>query len=1386
MGRGRRRFDLFSIGMADVELFGAWNGRTEICFSHADTRHFRMVRKSNTQLFDVLTDICGLPYTLSDDVMMDFLYEVIVVDMRLESDMAYVRCTGGDVTVEDAQKLPRAMYDHGFTITGLPENVAGGAESVHYVPFISPASMARKGHYLFVNEKRFGELLRALTLDMLVATERHQPSVAPDVEDKDFISVHKLAAYVGNAYSDGSSVRELRTAWSDAGVESSCGDNRLGLCAANTVCVADMPWFKSGMDRFDYYWGHEDVERASSLPEGAGTLPAWLKAEEQAALERMFLALNDSRDAFLASIPAPNSMVWTAWKRLIGEYFTAANRPKLDLNDALMPVPKKDAAAMPLMLYCVIYAAVLADAGAPSVYYADGAEDVRPWARLEEAVEAFRTGENPRRQLHKKAAETLFQNDRVGGVTCRWQGDGLYVSLGRVPRHYQRARLFMPEPGNDVETQLYDGVGFLSDECFERLESLLDDGSGPLNAVQVRLPWCKGLLVRFSFTRFFADWAVAHGLKVEELQITDVFGTKRRLFDEHGKPCLQAMFTESMFKGTAWFRYLNAEGDKWEIYWQRLEEHDIPLLIAGRDTPPRSSSRLNYQFVSTGGMSAAMLRQMAQDQMTRAKEAMRDPERLIQLLFSGQEEEADEDAPETGETTDSGAEGDGNEGPSGTDDAPDDDGESEAAKDYEACIAGAIRMHGDVLMQTNFLRRKSAGLIRSEAVQLMRGRFPVDGDMRYALPDLLEMCIHLAVTHVVPKRKLPASMKVQRLNAASPEHAHGWYYAPCPDAPWMRKGGRPVAVLRNPHYAPGEEPVLQALPEESFDLYERYFSGLTGCILLPAVTLLTVNGADSDGDRVNVCADGRVLHALQAQAERDNAVWRRMIAERGEAAEFLREEAAAARDPELAEYLRQLAETLLHVLPDALPEGGMGCCAPLLYSGRRERENRKAASTAVKYKASALRGKHLAVRLWEAFSQSGEQTIGTMSLQLLDLASMAYREDEAAVESLGMKELLSCFLPRYLVIQSALDTALEIDMAKSGLRRVDSPVKDMPPAAVKYFGLRSGESNYRIWQQQYKKHRRALNGREPDKAIRSLMSQYRDRQKKPGGSILPLETLPETVYALLKEKQGGKDDLYRLGDALALPVWPEGREAEGEGLSLMLAAQMQQRINAYTKGVTRRSGLEEAHGKLSGKHVLALRWLLGAGFPLQKAHEILDAMRVMLAEWRDKLEDGDYMAALASINAFVMSEERAAEWGWADAKKRKALLQMALTVGTGVELPCPGLLETCMTEHPRGILLLKHVIRYAETEARFHAGETAALTPDGLYAGLRELTADIAEDEALRGEVFFNACRLLSLGSFRRDGEYKPGQGAMNDFLTTYLLKDELCSRIMDKLPEKK
>lgn len=1421
MKQPRRRFSMYTVTMEDVELFGAWKNHDRICFTYADTLHFRKVCKRNTPLFDALTDIRGEAYTVGNAVYDVLLYEAMTVDFRLPAEVDCIRCGGGgDETLLPAADLPEAMYRCGFDVAGVP----GCPETLHFVPFVASASMARENQYLFVNCERLDALLRAVTLDMIGADAGGLPfvdgycagtSLGGVGRGAKFISVPKLAAYVGLSMSDGVSVRELQQAERDAyrqaqqaaetleelslpeeddGAErafrvadaapddpdytpplnaASCGKQErkaapppepdwqetslLNLNAENTVCVADCGDFPMQLEKYAWCW-HSEAARwqPRSLPEQDATP---MLNEKNEALQALFATFRQSaspaaRGEYERLCDDRGSGLWEAWARAAEAFLT--NPGGFALPQGMLPLAGDDPALEEnLHIYAFLYAAALCVPQGECLFVPDDEKmeessgvRVRNMSAIHQKLRSLCNHAEERSALWNLLHEAAAASCRV--ISVQAENGGVRVRMDVVPRHAGRTQLSRIQPESRLNRgQLYDGCGFLCDEQFDRLEMLLRGrprrtGEEALNAVQIRLPWCKGLLVRFSFCEFFRQWGQQQGLAPEEMTVTDVFGIRRPLFDGQGKPLMQALFTQSMFKGAGWFKALEGDDDRWAEYWRRLEVHGASLFIAGRNTPSGMESRLNYQFLTTLGLTDNELDYLTERRLQEVFAAYTDVNRHLSLLTGSQVDVAEEEQPETAEVNDQ---------PDGQDD------------DYERQLAELLRTHPSALLETAFIRDKLDGLAQGEVIELMRGRLPVQGDVRYALPDLMAMSLWVAENLIHPGAAEKSVVSV--INDLSGEHPQGCYYAPGVKTPWTeRKTGRqlPVTVLRNPHYAVGEEPVLAPLADEIRAEYDRWFGALAGCVMLPASALMTINGADCDGDRVNVCADRAVLRAIRRRAGEENRMLRQVIRRKAELTDWLvgTADALPGECRALAEYLRLWARELPELIPgrEALYRPQMQCSPPLLYAGSEAKGE--------KFSAAELSGVHLSDKLWEDFGHAKDQRIGLMSLQLLDLAADAYVCDAPSFqEDVPVQELLRAFIARYLVTASALDTALEIDMAKSGLRRADHPLKQTPAGWRELMGMGRG-SAFRRWRSVYKRHDGNLRGFGFESRLADLMAEAARVGDDEAGAAMPLDHQPMRVFRLWAQKAACLPQRAKasLKAALLMPRL--------EPSSQLLHA-LRDMVIAYDRHRRADRTMQQLHGDLARRHQLAMRWMLGNGFTLTGAMENMEAVRAMLLRWQEHLPDQG-RAALERLTLSLREESLATRWGWTEPDERRRLLRVILAE-CSPQMTCTEQEEALLCCSRRSITFVRLMADYGLADAllRAHSHAGAGVTPDALECSMRALIAEKVQTPAYRDEIFYAACRALYRTTYQENDRRLT---AMNDFTLTYLLRDLLRTRI--------
>ncbi len=1344
---------MYVIGAEDVERLCAWKKADEVSFSFADARLLRRVRKRNTFLFDALTDIAGYAYHVSEGVLDDMLVEAVLVDFAMSG---HVRCLDpGDANkpqILPASLLQKTLYEHGFHM------VRADGVRVHFVPFVASASMSRKQEYLFVNEERLDALLRAVSLDMVGAVDgmavldgepmpRDPRSPFGGLQmQKKVASVPKLAAYLGLALSDGVSLRERWAAAQDAEIPVADGAARaqwlLGLHEDNTVCVADWSDAPMHLDAFDFCWVNEETPLTPAF------LPSKYVMEEQQAemqreLQGLFRALQgNERQAYDELLRQQGGKLCELWGMAITHFFK--HLQDVDLPEGLIPRLPDSPQGTSVYLCAALYAACLLltekeelTAEALTVLLtADRAQgDAQSLSAADLTALVCRLqAETP---LQNRLWNMLHDQNPATNLLLRaWTerkkdatNAGLRLWLRRAPcRRFRAALRSVPRADDRFNSgKLYDGCGFLDDALFDDLEWQLRGGprpldQEPLNAVQIRLPWCKGLLVRFTASEYFRAFAQEAGQPVAGLCIRDIFGQVRPLFDADGRPMVHAVFTGSMFKGADWFAALEDRGqggDRWAEYWRRLRAHGASLLVAGKSTQPDTTSRLNYQFLTTLGLEADELEALVERRLRELNDALQmkpiprlrqaplhGSYRMAKMLMGLAEPEEDEELTDLPANDEDGAE-DAQPQPEEETDSEDRTQGAEA-EDYLTLLGQALATHPDSLMDTDLVMGRFKTLVHGEVLQMMRGRIPVAGDVRYLLPDLLEMVRHMARSFLcLPDgTALPdGGAEIPVINALSGDAPCGFYYAPGRHVPWVHRTGRlgeagspmPVAVLRNPHYAMGEEPILQPLQEKDRAVYERWFGQLTGCVMAPSAMMYAINGADCDGDRVNVCAEPSVLRAIRRRARRENALLAKVIAERDAIAAWLGEKAEELHgNREAREYLQLLQAELPSILPDA-PAGGVkvhGYHAPLVYAG-------SSAKGAV-FSRKDLQGRHLRDKLWDAFEISRRQRIGQMSLRVLALTADAYGPlPQDAERAMDAQQLTGSFLARYRVISSALDTAMEIDMAKTGALRENHALKSVPEKVRELLGL-GRKSGFLLWRGLYGKYERRLNGYGFDAALEKMMQEFVRGWKLRAGAPT-LDLLPMIVYRLYAPERAGRVFSCAIPEREEkAPAIVQEQSLEGRGkrpLARVLRAPQADALAALRqKRADGSSLMEELQGTfvaqdrarrisacaaaaaegLAGAYRAILRWQLMNGSQLDDALAGMDMIREMLRRWRGTAAEPLWLCdVFARLTQEAKDQSNAVRWGWsADMQTRAGILEEMLQKALGPDVPADALTFT--------------------------------------------------------------------------------------------------------------
>lgn len=616
----------------------------------------------------------------------------------------------------------------------------------------------------------------------------------------------------------------------------------------------------------------------------------------------------------------------------------------------------------------------------------------------------------------------------------------------------------------------FDGIGFCDNDTFDELERLLlckttVDEIHRYSALIIRLPWLKGVLVRCDFKEFFKEKAGWTDIP-ENKEITDVFGVGRDLSK------IRIIVGKSMLKG---FKYLinlhNETGvnlpDPWKHYWEKITEYGFSLLITGRNSPEHTTERLNYQFLSTMGLSDELMDDLCKETVDCLIKCMEEP--------SLQEEEPEE-------TEESNTETDVPFEPE--EDNSDENGQtlvsivtqSEATKlpeginaSFSAALQQADETEKQELRATRYIKSAGQTEVRSGLLDAMTGRISVSGDFRFVAPDLVAMLYFLYDKYVAQKENVEFNSKLN--STFTDAKGHGYYYAPGELDLWRTpvrnsetgviKGWvrQELAVLRNPHYAVGETAVVYPLPEDMRNEYETYFGDLTSVIMLPATCVATIGGADYDGDRCLCIADSRVIQGIKETIEKNKAHLRFMVEHRDQyilqlekvavllsenteanSASVLQQTAPAQHHGQWLELSANLktwigdANFIPHVPAEEI-KFRQHCCPPLIFGD--------SGSHSMDFKCTST---EIEEALYRSFVLTTKQRIGILSLQALRYAGKAYRVGKYTETSQQLWtgeefDHLHSWLWHWRLVSLALENGAEIDMAKTGVQCEAAPFR---------------------------------------------------------------------------------------------------------------------------------------------------------------------------------------------------------------------------------------------------------------------------------------------------------------------------------------------------------
>lgn len=1064
----KRSYELFTLDMHSLSIFGAWqyknNGKAldKYCaFTYEQTMILPLSQKGNTILFEQLSEVIGLPYSLSDNLFDCFLYDVMFVDCKLEEDekqVCFINDENSSALCMDSSEAREWLYMNGFYITGVPKRNDSrnrpyktdgiATEAVHFRPFVSSASMARKGIMLFVNEKYYAELMRRLTLGFFdYNTDSHHlympttfDSEHPDnpfFGSKYRVSPSKMSAYLGLMLSDGVTLREKQFLWT----QDRCDPAPiLPVLNEKTVFVADDLELDAKQfyeQKGPYVWCIEpELKQQACVSEKEGLLETFFQ----------LLDKNIYDDSIWDTVDLCSTL--ELWKQTVIEYI----KEEMPIYSGELPwidegLSTGQFAYIWACAFLFKYGCNQFDNAQAAIENCIDEIEKTTVARhtlfnlIQRRSSGFLTisGLDDKKKTLKKTKELSLQ--------CG--GKDYFICFEENTAKTFRCRL---KPINELENNkesinLFDGMGLCDNETFDLLEQLLLQK--PINekrpenrrysALIIRLPWLKGVIVRCDFQRFFADQANGTNQPIRT-SIQDVFGKKRELQDIH------FIINKSMLKGYKYLKNLVWEGkekseyDPWKYYWQKINEYGISLLVAGRHSKESERVKLNYQFISTMELKDAGLEQIIERNALVQRNALYLDERTIKDFFLKQLKEknkiilSEEDQNET----------------------VDADQIEQQEYDYDTIdtdtVFGRALQANSELLKTRYAKTATQSYGRSELLNSMRGRIEVDGDYRLIAPDLLAMLFYLYDRYVSGCYESGSKFPSQTYKLKSlinfpqdePFRGHGFYYAPGKKTPWATKSGdSDIVALRNPHYALGEGAVVSPLPPDLKKDYNRYLGHLTSVVMLPATAVASMGGADYDGDRAAVVSESSIVNSIKAAINKNQIYLSRLLLNR----EMYKDRFKSLNDgsEKMLNFARDLLAWMINSLPDAdISETNWreGYGIPLIFGDSK--------SLSIDF---SCREPNMEKFLWNSFLLTTQQRIGELSVEALKYASVAYQIGPTIAFSSDNKDFSNILsqedihvirdcMWHWRMVSLSLENGAEIDMAKTGIKCWSAPLRE--------------------------------------------------------------------------------------------------------------------------------------------------------------------------------------------------------------------------------------------------------------------------------------------------------------------------------------------------------
>ncbi len=386
-------------------------------------------------------------------------------------------------------------------------------------------------------------------------------------------------------------------------------------------------------------------------------------------------------------------------------------------------------------------------------------------------------------------------------------------------KDFYKWNIYEPKKNFFKIDQVYDGEGLISPKYAKYINEAL--GVRGATSFQIRLPYVKGMLHEVDFHGFIREYAKSNGQPMykegDSFYIKDIFGRVRDLSKA------QIIIDESMFKILSMGFDMNKSCGRYEQqpffpdwYFDGIKKYDHGMYVVQTNLSLKkteeneTTTELSYQVLNPLALSTESVAKLVEKQ----EEYIEDPIRYLRETQG-----------------------------------------SYQGENWQILVRKDQRFETDA-----YVKSQLQGIQHTLIYDLGEGNVRVIGENRFLSRDLLPYLKRLLedLTYEDGKR---VEINMYHYRKLAPLGRYSFYM------PGNNIGLKPhtwCAFFRSPHLSRNEECVLNSYEVKTKSVYDRYFSHLTGIVMIPCDSMVAhiMGGADFDGDMVKVINNELIVDAV--------------------------------------------------------------------------------------------------------------------------------------------------------------------------------------------------------------------------------------------------------------------------------------------------------------------------------------------------------------------------------------------------------------------------------------------------------------------------------------------------------------------------------------------